>query len=106
MTSALSGLRILDMTSTEGHLCGRLMADLGAEVIKIESSERASGRFRTPYIDGLDGTQASLLFDHFNINKKSIVADPASPRGRKVITELARTSDVILETFRYTSRSI
>ena len=100
MTSALSGLRILDMTSTEGHLCGRLMADLGAEVIKIESSERASGRFRTPSIDGLDGTKGSLLFDHFNINKKSIVADPASPGGRKVITELARTSDVILETFR------
>ena len=81
MNSALGGLRVLDFTTTiAGPHCGRLLADLGAEVIKIEAPEGDMMRTRPPLRDG-----ASTSFGQLNAGKKSIVLDlksPTEPRRR------------------------
>ena len=60
MLKALEGLRILDLTEREGHLCGRLLADLGAEVIKIEPPEGDPARRTGPFAGDKPGSESSL----------------------------------------------
>ena len=74
------------------------LADLGAEVIKIEDPHRGgdSARYATPYQEGED----SLFFETFNRNKKSISLDLRNPEGRKVFEDLVRVSDAVYSNFR------
>ena len=96
MEGALDGLRVLDFTTTiAGPHCGRLLADLGAEVIKIEAPEGDMMRTRPPLRDG-----ASTSFGQLNAGKKSIVLDLKSPRGIEAACRLVATADVLVENFR------
>ena len=96
MAGALEGLRVLDFTTTiAGPHCGRLLADLGAEVIKIEAPEGDMMRTRPPLRDG-----ASTSFGQLNAGKKSIVLDLKSPRGIEAACRLVATADVLVENFR------
>ena len=96
VTSALGGLRVLDFTTTiAGPHCGRLLADLGAEVIKIEAPEGDMMRTRPPLRDG-----ASTSFGQLNAGKKSVVLDLKSPRGVEAALRLVATADVVVENFR------
>ena len=96
MEGALDGLRVLDFTTTiAGPHCGRLLADLGAEVIKIEAPEGDMMRTRPPLRDG-----ASTSFGQLNAGKKSIVLDLKSPRGVAAARRLVATADVLVEYFR------
>ncbi len=96
MTSALSGLRVLDFTTTiAGPHCGRMLADLGAEVIKIEAPEGDMMRTRPPLRGG-----ASASFGQLNAGKKSVVLDLKSPAGVEVARRLVATADVVVENFR------
>jgi crotonobetainyl-CoA:carnitine CoA-transferase CaiB-like acyl-CoA transferase len=96
MEGALDGLRVLDFTTTiAGPHCGRLLADLGAEVIKIEAPEGDMMRTRPPLRDG-----ASTSFGQLNAGKKSIVLDLKSPRGVEAARRLVATADVLVENFR------
>ena len=96
MESALDGLRVLDFTTTiAGPHCGRLLADLGAEVIKVEAPEGDMMRTRLPLRDG-----ASTSFGQLNAGKKSIVLDLKSPRGAEAAKRLVATADVLVENFR------
>ena len=96
MTSALGGLRVIDFTTTiAGPHCGRMLADLGAEVIKIEAPEGDMMRTRPPLRAG-----ASTSFGQLNAGKKSIVLDLKSPRGVEAALRLAATADVVVENFR------
>jgi crotonobetainyl-CoA:carnitine CoA-transferase CaiB-like acyl-CoA transferase len=96
MTSALGGLRVLDFTTTiAGPHCGRLLADLGAEVIKIEAPEGDMMRTRPPLRDG-----ASTSFGQLNAGKKSVVLDLKSRRGVEAARRLVATADVVVENFR------
>ena len=74
------------------------MADLGAEVIKIEDPRRGgdSARYATPYQEGED----SLFFETFNRNKKSVSLDLRNPAGRKVFEDLVKVSDAVYSNFR------
>ena len=77
MTGAFDHIRVLDFTTTiAGPHCGRLLADLGAEVIKIEAPEGDMMRSRPPLRDG-----ASTSFGQLNAGKQSIVLDLKSPQG-------------------------
>jgi crotonobetainyl-CoA:carnitine CoA-transferase CaiB-like acyl-CoA transferase len=96
MNSALGGLRVLDFTTTiAGPYCGRMLADLGAEVIKIEAPEGDMMRTRPPLRDG-----ASTSFGQLNAGKKSVVLDLKSPLGVKAARRLVATADVVVENFR------
>ncbi len=96
MNSALGGLRVLDFTTTiAGPHCTRLLADLGAEVIKIESPEGDMMRTRPPLRNG-----ASTSFGQLNAGKKSIALDLKSPAAVAAVRRLVATADVVVENFR------
>jgi CoA:oxalate CoA-transferase len=97
MTSPLSGLRVLDLSRVmSGPYCTSMLADLGAEVIKIEQPETGDeSRFFGPYLNG-----ESTYFMVLNRNKKSVTIDMKSDQGRAIIHDLARQSDIVVENFR------
>src|SRR5579864_3140751 len=96
MTSAFDRLRVVDFTTTiAGPHCTRLLADLGAEVIKIEAPEGDMMRARQPLRNG-----ASTSFGQLNTGKKSLVLDLKRPEGVAIIRRLVATADVVVENFR------
>lgn len=96
MVKPLEGLRVLDFATTiAGPYCARLLADLGADVIKIESSEGDMMRTRPPLIDG-----ASRMFGQLNAGKRSITLDLKSAEAKPVMRKLIESADVIVENFR------
>ncbi len=96
MNSALDGLRVIDFTTTiAGPHCGRLLADLGAEVIKIEAPDGDMMRTRPPLRNG-----ASTSFGQLNAGKKSIVLDLKSAGGSEAARRLVASADVVIENFR------
>jgi crotonobetainyl-CoA:carnitine CoA-transferase CaiB-like acyl-CoA transferase len=96
MTDAFAGLRVLDFTTTiAGPHCGRLLADLGADVIKIEAPEGDMMRTRPPLRNG-----ASTSFGQLNAGKKSVVLDLKSPQGLEAARRLVAAADVVVENFR------
>ena len=99
MATALEGLRILDLAAPEGHLCGRLLADLGAEVIKVEPPQGDAARHLGPFKEGEPDPESSLPYIALNANKVGVALDLASREGRDTFKRLARTADAIVETF-------
>jgi len=94
----LSGYRALDLAGPMGVYCGKLMADMGADVIKIEPPGGDPMREIGPFIDGKRGPGSSLYWLHFNTNKRSVTLDIGSPEGVDALRKLALSSDVLLET--------
>jgi len=94
--SALKGLRILDLTLTlPGPYCTHLLADFGAEVIKIENPEGGDWfRHEEPAIKGL-----GLRFLDLNRNKKSLTLNLKTPAGKEIFFALARSSQGVVEGF-------
>ena len=89
-------LRVLDFTSVmAGPYCTRLLADLGAEVVKIEPPEGDGIRVRPPLREG-----RSAYYGHLNCGKKSVVLDLKSAEGLRIARDLARDCDVLAENFR------
>ncbi|MEK6286403.1 MAG: CoA transferase [Acidobacteriota bacterium] len=97
MTNALQGIRVLDLSRMlPGPYCSMMLADLGAEVIKVEEPKIGDPtRHSPPMIDG-----QSAPFNQVNRNKKSIAIDLKQAEGRDIFLELASTADVVLEQFR------
>ncbi len=96
LTKSLQGLRVLDFSTTiAGPHCTRMLADMGAEVIKIESTEGETMRTRPPVRDGF-----STAFGQLNVGKKSLVLDLKSPQAIEVIRRLVATTDILVENFR------
>ncbi len=92
----LHDLRVLDLTTTiAGPHCTRLLADLGAHLVKIESPEGDLMRTRPPLRDG-----ASSYFGQLNAGKKSVVLDLKQPAAVDIVKRLVRTTDVLVENFR------
>jgi CoA:oxalate CoA-transferase len=92
----LQGIRVLDFTAMlAGPHCARLMADLGAEVIKIEGLEGDLIRARPPLRNG-----NSNYFGALNCGKKSVAIDLKSQSAKAIIHDLAKLSDVVVENFR------
>jgi crotonobetainyl-CoA:carnitine CoA-transferase CaiB-like acyl-CoA transferase len=99
MAGAFSGLRVLDLSRLlPGPYCSLLFADLGAEVIKVEEPGRGDYARRTPPYWGSSDIGAYFLL--LNRNKKSISIDLKAEAGKAVFRRLARTADVLLESFR------
>jgi CoA:oxalate CoA-transferase len=92
----LQGLRVIDLSRVlSGPYCTALLADLGAEVIKIESPGGDDARHFGPYLHG-----SSVYFSMINRNKKSLVLNLRDPRAQSIVAELAAKADVVVENFR------
>jgi crotonobetainyl-CoA:carnitine CoA-transferase CaiB-like acyl-CoA transferase len=92
----LEGIRVLDLSRViAGPYCAMMLADLGADVVKVERPGRGDDM---RYLgDGKDGM--SLGFATINRNKRAIAVDLQHPEGLKIVVELARRADVVLENF-------
>lgn len=97
MVQSLSGVRVVDLTTfLSGPFCTQILADLGADVIKVEPPEGDSSRHIPPHF--LDGE--SLYFLGINRNKKSVAIDLKTARGRNLLLDLIARADVVVENFR------
>jgi crotonobetainyl-CoA:carnitine CoA-transferase CaiB-like acyl-CoA transferase len=97
---ALAGLRVLDLTDLKGHLCARLLADMGADVIKIEPPAGDSARRIGPFVDDRPHRDRSLFFWFYNLNKRSLTLDLEQPEGAAILRRLAEGADVVVESFK------
>jgi benzylsuccinate CoA-transferase BbsE subunit len=95
---ALDGLRVVEFTDELGSYCGRLLADLGAEVIKVEPPGGGRQRHTPPFYTSVEpGPDTSLAFWVHNTSKKSVVLDLDTSEGRGFAHALALSADVVLE---------
>lgn len=96
--NALAGVRVVEFTDETGSYCGRLLADLGAEVIKVEPPGGGRQRHSAPFVAGLEGDpDASLVFWVHNTSKKSVVLDLATDEGRTAARKLALSAQIVIE---------
>ncbi|MEJ2246165.1 MAG: CoA transferase [Acidobacteriota bacterium] len=97
--SILEGIVVLDLADEKGSFCSRLLADLGASVIKVETpqgdSSRHIGPFYTPYPDG---KSYSLSFIYNNLNKRSVTLDIQTDEGKRAFKKLVKKADILVET--------
>ena len=102
---ALSGTRVLDLADESGVYCTKLLADMGADVIKIEPPGGCAMRTIGPFCGDAENGPAtpesnrSLFFWHYNTNKRSVTLDLESTGGRARLARLAAGADVLVETF-------
>src|SRR6266496_471537 len=96
LTKSFDGLRVLDFSTTiAGPHRTRMLADLGAEVIKVETAEGETMRTRPPLRN-----HCSTAFGQLNVGKNSVVLDLKSAQGVEAVRRLVATSDVLVENFR------
>ena len=95
----LAGLRVLELSDEKGQWCGKLMADLGADLIKIEPPGGQNTRTVGPFLDDLPHPERSLYFWHYNTSKRGITLNLETASGRELFRRLAAGADIILETF-------
>ena len=102
MSLPLEGLKVLDLTRLlPGGFCSMLLADFGADVIKVEDTGPGDYvRWAPPYYDGVERSAGSALFLSLNRGKRSIRIDLKSATGKDVLLRLVREADVLLESFR------
>jgi alpha-methylacyl-CoA racemase len=100
--SALSDVKVLDLSRLlPGGFCSLLLADFGADVLKVEDTGMGDYiRWAPPYVEGAEDTAKSALFLALNRGKRSIRLDLKSEAGREVLLRLVREHDVLLESFR------
>jgi benzylsuccinate CoA-transferase BbsF subunit len=101
MTAPLDGIHVLDLSWVMvGPVSGRYLADLGADVIKVESSRRIDPvRTLGPFKDGRSGPERSVSYHNLNAGKRCIALDIRKAEGRELVMRLAQWADVVLESF-------
>lgn len=99
LESALSGRRILELANESGIYCGKLMADMGADVIKIEKPGGDATRYIPPFLGDTPHPDRSLVFLYLNTSKRSVTLDITKTQGQAILKSMAATADVLIETF-------
>ena len=93
---ALSGLKVIDLTRVlSGPFCTMLLADMGAEVIKIEPPKGDNVRNQGDMVEGF-----SSYFSQFNRNKKSVILDLYTEKDKEILKSLLSEADVVVENFK------
>lgn len=96
---ALDDLRVLDLADAKGIYCGKLLAGMGADVIRIEPPGGGPDRRRPPFVDDLPGPERSLFHLAMNAGKRSITLNIECEDGVSLFRRLARTADIVVESF-------
>ena len=97
--SLLGGYRGLDLTDEKGLLCGRILGELGAEVIKVERPQGDPARNIGPFYEDIPHPERSLFWFAYNLNKKGITLDVETRDGQELFMRLVRKVDFVLESF-------
>ena len=95
----LSPYLVLDLTDEKGLLCGKILADLGAEVIKVEPPGGDPARNKGPFYHDIPDPEKSLFWLAYNANKRSITLDIETSDGRELFKRLVRKADFVIESF-------
>ena len=95
----LSGLRVLDCTDESGFLAGRILCDLGADVIKLEPPDGDLERRRGPFLGGVPDPEHSICWLAQNAGKRGLTLDLGHPRGPELLHRLLESCDVLLESY-------
>src|SRR6202158_457247 len=100
--AALDDLKVIEYaTMVSGPMCGKLLADMGAEVIKIEPPGLGDeARSHPPFPADVPHPEKSGAFLYLNTSKKSLTLDPATSSGAEVFKKLVATADVLIENHR------
>ena len=95
---ALISLRVLDLADDSGSLCGRILADLGADVVKVEPPGGDPGRRVPPFAHDRPELETSLSWLAANAGKRGITCNLASETGRTLFVRLVERADVVVST--------
>ena len=95
----LAPFRVLDLTDEKGFLCGKILADLGADVVKVEPPGGDPSRDIGPYFHDIVDRQRSLNWFAYNANKRGITLNISTPDGRELFTKLTTAADFVIESF-------
>ena len=96
-SSLVPAYRVLDLTDEQGVFCTKLLADYGADVVRVEPPSGGPGRMKGPFLNDEPHPERSAYFLFYNTNKRSITLDLESPQGRGIFKKLAAEADVIVE---------
>jgi benzylsuccinate CoA-transferase BbsE subunit len=96
--AALAGRRVLELADESGSYCGKLLADMGADVIKVERPGGDASRDIPPFVNDTPGKDAGLFFLYMNTSKRGVTLDPTRAEGREIFLRLAATADLVIET--------
>ncbi|MDP6832945.1 MAG: CoA transferase [Alphaproteobacteria bacterium] len=98
MSKVLDGVRVLDFGRyIAGPCCGMMLADLGADVIRIEKIDGSEDRFTSPVGEGGDGEESvGSGYLHLNRNKRGLTLNPMKPEGREIVKKLVASADVVI----------
>lgn len=92
-------IKVLDLTDEKGMLCGKFLAQMGAEVIKIEKPCGDAARGIPPFVDNKPGIENSLFYASYNTNKKSITLDIETADGQEIFKRLVKDADFVIESY-------
>lgn len=95
----LTPYRVLDLTNERGFLCGKLLGDMGADVIKIEKPGGDPARKLGPFYQDIPHPEKSLFWWGFNANKRGITLDIETEDGQAIFKKLVKTADYVIESF-------
>jgi crotonobetainyl-CoA:carnitine CoA-transferase CaiB-like acyl-CoA transferase len=95
----LNGYRVLDLTDEKGSVCGKILGDLGADVIKVEKPGGDPARRIGPFFRNTPDPEKSLHWCAFNSSKRGITLNLDDPEGREIFKKLSEKTDVIVESF-------
>ena len=97
-SAALRGVRVLDLADVSGAYCGKLLGDMGADVIKVEPPGGEPVRHIGPFLGGKADRNRSFFFWHYNTSKRSVTLDLQTAGDRERFARLAESADLIIET--------
>ena len=97
--SVLGAYRVLDLTDEKGFLCGKILSDLGAQVIKVERPGGDPSRNIGPFYRDLPDSQLSLYWFSYNTNKYGITLNLECAEGKEISLKLVEKTDVLVESF-------
>ncbi len=95
--TALTGLRVIELANERIAFAGKLLADMGADVILVEPPGGEPSRRYPPFVDDTPGENRSLHFMHYNTSKRSVVLDLDEDRDRQTFAQLVAGADILLE---------
>jgi benzylsuccinate CoA-transferase BbsE subunit len=99
MVDLLSGIRVLELSGPSGMYAGKILADLGADVIKVEPLNGSTERNMGPFYKNEQGIETSLVHLYHNMNKRSVTLNLNTETGMKTLHHLVKNVDVVFESF-------
>jgi len=95
----LGDFRVLDLTTERGFLCGKILGDFGADVIKIEPPGGEPSRYAGPFYKDIEEPEKNLHWLAYNTSKRGITLNIESKRGKEIFEQLVKTADFVIESF-------